>query len=704
MLNNVIGQTESWHASTFVRSWLGPLPVTRRLIIAVLVMVLIAVFVNVQVRYDQGQVWKASPEVTEIDGAMSFSTADAPYFLGQAAAAKKGLSPGEYERNRAYPQNETAYQQRKDALSDKRPLLSQLISWLSLSHSPKELLTASHTILLITSGLTALMITLAFGVTGYWLEGAVAAVGGGLSSAYLVRSSFGRIDTDQLNLGLMYLMFALVMLSAKSRTAISSIIWAISAGIIAKIFMAWYGKPELIWLAMAAYLWLLLAMRKEIKVAILCLLAFYALTPFSLLISPPVGYLQDSITAGNFLFPNIVATITETARVSLAEILISLAGSVEMGLVCLIGLVLWGIRHPVMAVAYGPLSAFALLNFVLGNRAIFYSAPFFWFGAGFLITSATRFIVCTAIPSSNSQKELPPIKQFASIASAALAMIIAWLNSPTDYVPRPSFSKPILQGLTKINGLAEFDSSVVASWWDYGYASLFLNQLPTLHDGGSHSQTGPTTHFFAYAMLSPDQSETTNILRFLSINGKNELRNYETKRDLFARIEQPTSEPVPEIFLVLTNEMAGWIGSISKLANWDIETGDALIPQNNNGKEYVNYIRLGCDYRGFPVRFACGNISFDFDRGLMNDAPTIVGWARARDGFAQDVRRYSADATFGVQSLQIDNRLSSQLMHRQLYDSSFNKLYHLGLIEAPGITLVYDNYPHIRIYRIAGTD
>ena len=51
---------------------------------------------------------------------------------------------------------------------------------------------------------------------------AAAAIGGGLSSAYLVRSSFGRIDTDQLNLGLMYLMFGLVMLSARSKKGVAS--------------------------------------------------------------------------------------------------------------------------------------------------------------------------------------------------------------------------------------------------------------------------------------------------------------------------------------------------------------------------------------------------------------------------------------------------------------------------------------------------
>ena len=66
---------------------------TRGLILAALVMALIAVFANVKVRNDQGQIWKANPEVTEIAGAMSFSTADAPYYLGHAVMAKRGNHP-----------------------------------------------------------------------------------------------------------------------------------------------------------------------------------------------------------------------------------------------------------------------------------------------------------------------------------------------------------------------------------------------------------------------------------------------------------------------------------------------------------------------------------------------------------------------------------------------------------------------------------
>ena len=703
MLTALFDRLESWHSTRFARPWLDPLPITRGLVLAALMMALIAVFANVKVRYDQGQIWKANPEVTEIAGAMSFSTADAPYFLGNAAFAEKGLPLDEYARKRNYPNAETAYQQRPDdAPPAKRPLLSTLISLLSPSDSPGDLLTAGHTILIVSAGVTAVMIMLAFGATGYWLEGAVAAIGGGLSSAYLVRSSFGRIDTDQLNLGLMYLMFGLVMLSARSKTAVVTLLWAVAAGATANIFMAWYGKPELIWMAIAAYAWLLAVLRKDLKIAALCLLLFYALAPVSLPNPFESAYVQDNLAVGDFLFPNTFTTITEVARISLPDILVSATGSVEMGLVCLIGLGLWVIRHPVMAFAYGPLAAFALLNFVLGNRAVFYSAPILWFGAAFLVTCTTRFIA-QSVQSKGEEAALPMgMSQTASVASATLALIIAWVNAPTDYLPRPSFPKPVLEGMIKLDSIATSRPSVVASWWDYGYASLFLNDLPTLHDGGS--QVGPTTHLFAQALLAPDQARTIGTLQFLTSKGHDGVRQHTSRASLFADFDQPAAGPVPDIYLVLTNQMAGWIGSISKLGNWDIETGQPEIPKNNNGKAYVDYIGLGCNYRGFPARVACGNISFDFERGLMNDAPAIVGWTRARDGFAVDVRRYSADATFGVQSLQTNNRLSSQLMHHQLYNSSFNKLYHQGVIEVPGITLVYDNYPHIRIYRIAGKD
>ena len=49
------------------------------------------------------------------------------------------------------------------------------------------------------------------------------------------------------------------------------LIWAVAAGINAKIFMAWYGKPELIWMAIVARMATYHA-AEDVKIVVLCLL------------------------------------------------------------------------------------------------------------------------------------------------------------------------------------------------------------------------------------------------------------------------------------------------------------------------------------------------------------------------------------------------------------------------------------------------
>ena len=83
------------------------------------------------------------------------------------------------------------------------------------------------------------------GAAGYWIEGGVAAIGGGLCSTYLVRSSIGRIDTDQLNLGFMYLMFGLIIFAGRARTRAHALGWCVAGGLTANLFMWWY-EPILI--------------------------------------------------------------------------------------------------------------------------------------------------------------------------------------------------------------------------------------------------------------------------------------------------------------------------------------------------------------------------------------------------------------------------------------------------------------------------
>ena len=64
----------------------------------------------------------------------------------------------------------------------------------------------------------------------------MAAAGGGLSLAYYWRSSIGRIDTDQLNLGFMYLIFALICAQVSPKNFKISPFFTAVAGVFAQIY------------------------------------------------------------------------------------------------------------------------------------------------------------------------------------------------------------------------------------------------------------------------------------------------------------------------------------------------------------------------------------------------------------------------------------------------------------------------------------
>ena len=80
----------------------------------------------------------------------------------------------------------------------------------------------------------------------------------------------------------------------------------------------------------------------------------------------------------------------------------------------------------------------------------------------------------------------------------------------------------------------------------------FLNELPTIHDGGR--QNTPSTHFFARALLSPQQSEMVGILRFLAKNKYDAINDFDLCFGTGTSVEVSLlTGPLPDIsLLVLT--------------------------------------------------------------------------------------------------------------------------------------------------------
>ena len=98
----------------------------------------------------------------------------------------------------------------------------------------------------------------------------------------------------------------------------------------------------------------------------------------------------------------------------------------------------------------------------------------------------------------------------------------------------------------------------------------------------------------------------------------------------------------------------------------------------------------------------CAGASIDLEKGLLNGVPLLAGWAHARDGTQVRRRSFDHGGDLAIQIVQTGGRINAFLLHQQLFESTFNELYHLGQIDHPSISLHYDDYPHIRIYKVDG--
>ncbi len=250
-----------WHKSVIgaqpcLPAWFMPLSGRFYLLIAA-AMLMLAAAVNYDIRARQFDAWQAHPAITHLDGMPMFSNADAPYFLGIAAALKRGETAASFEAGRNFSNGAgTSRHERHEGFATVRdaPLLSVIIAIMAEDASPAAIVKAGHALIPVTAALTAVMIAFTFGIIGYWGEGAVAALGGGLSFAYLSRSAAGRIDTDQLNLGLVYLLFGLAYWVGTIKGRIKGLLAAGIMGVAAYVFMWWYAKPELIIMPVIALL------------------------------------------------------------------------------------------------------------------------------------------------------------------------------------------------------------------------------------------------------------------------------------------------------------------------------------------------------------------------------------------------------------------------------------------------------------------
>lgn len=696
-----------------------------RFVVGAMVLILLAGLINYDTRQSQWEAWTANPDAYFVDGSPLVSTTDAGYFLSYARDYRNGSAKDGFEVNRFYPDKTEAYSAATnpdytppadhDVKAGDVPLLSVLIAVSADWFGDGDLLTAANLMLPITGLLTAMAVAGMFWAAGYPAEGAVAGTGFGLSATYLIRTSVGRIDTDQLVVFFLALSVSFILLAARERNISRQLGFVLLAALAAISLEWWYPQPLFLVLLPLLAGFAIFTHQLDVKRAVGATAAFILATnPFvvipafwsffvqvmSRVFGISVSSGDGSVPVSPLNFPDTFTTVTELGRISIMETLHYVTANPTIGVVGCIGFVLFLIIKPSRGLVFLPFFIIGLMSITLGRRFAFYGGPFIWFGAAWIGLSLVRLVASTLDKSadqSDDQSGKPKsfVTSGAVLVAAAGGVLLTAAGSFINYVPRPSFPAPIVSTFAQMEKLDQGQGGIVTTWWDYGYLLHYKSGLATLHDGGT--QTTPRTFLVARGMVSPNPAELIQTAKFIAAEGTHGLeQNYGSAQQLVQAI---TTAEMPDkpLYLMFTSQMSNWYTTMATLGLHNVVSGQGPSQSTLNG---YGYRSLDCRYDA-PNKFNCRQGLLDVTHGTLDGKPLIKKTVETINGRVTNFKDYDNNGLFVLNIARLgDGGLRMTLVPQPTWNSAFNMLFDLGVYDESRLELVMDNYPHARVYRI----
>ena len=654
-------------------------------------------------------IWDKNPSIFSTEGEPRLRTGDPAYFIKNAQYLKSGILPARYMEKMYFPSLSG------DIKKINAPPLSHLISYFAKDESLNEIVKAGNRLVLISSVITTIGIFFLFYVIGRPFEGVIASLGGGITTEYFNRSSIGYIDTDMLNLFFMYFMFAMIYLSSKNNSWFKSITFVVVSGLIAKIFYLWYPKSELILISFSSLVFLTAVNTKNWKRVLTNSMIFIFLSDpqiylnsLNILNNPYLkNYLSANVNSIDLVdrsylsFNNIFRYVGELNSISLSD-LIKLEGSIFLGILCLIGIALWGMTYPVIFMGFAPLIFFLLLSIFVGQRALFYSLPFFWFGFGYFM----NFMIFKVIKFKKLLINHNLINIFSSLILISFTVFAT--GGIKKKVGLTIIESSTTKAFIKMNEIVEDRSnSVLVTPWSYGYESILYNDLPILIHPGS--PTSPRHYFISRAYTALDLKETSLILNYVASGNVEKINDKEI--DTFQKLSNDIyshDKNDLDIFMILTDQQRFWLKSDGATAYWDIEKNKPYFFDELTAFDIFNLIEIDCDDLDpktlTTICYDYGSkeeVPVNLALGLWGGEPLLKRVVQVANGKIEINEEYeNAEGNYVFQIIKnLDNNTSQlYLLHEVVFRSSYNQLFHLN--ENQNFELVYDDYPYTKIYKV----
>ncbi|XDZ65634.1 hypothetical protein AB8880_12025 [Alphaproteobacteria bacterium LSUCC0684] len=676
-------------------------------------LILLAGLINYDARDSQWQEWQANKTVFFADGSPLVSTTDAGYFLSYARDYQEGKF--DFNQSRSWPDHAEEPSEVDGALDI--PLLSVIIRHLADVKYNGDLLMAGNAMIPLTAFLTAIAIGLCFWVAGFPAEGAIAGLGAGLSHAYFVRTSIGRIDTDQLILFFISLILGAILLACRQTDWRRGIFFILLAAGLFHLFHWWYDQGLFVLIFPLIVFLATLFSRLSFKSALIytgIFILFINPLSFASAVEPQIfGFLDriglysvNLVETSVLAFPDPYETIIELSDINFFKMLVNIFGSPWIGLAGLVSFGIWAVIFPVQATVFLPFLTIGLFSNIIGQRFAFYAAPILWFGFGWMILSLLRIL--RQILRQNTQNDenytTKSLASYLPVIGIGLATILlaAMLQLDIAYhrglkSPNPSFPAQVVEGFTKLGAYDNGRGGVIASWWDYGYLGHFKSGLPTLHDPGN--QRSPRAYIIGRGFVDKNPNMLINGLRFIAQEGNKGIKSNSSSLTLFeaAISSRPDNPPDKPIYIVVTEKMGGWLYSMARNGLHDLERNQA--PSTDLMNEH-GYYRLRCIQSSEHI-LECGDKTFNLLNGTVDNEPVLARLVQTENGFGRQNRDYGRPGWHTVLLEKVDNRETRLfLIPNRHWISTFNQLYRLGLYDRNRLELIIDQYPDFRVYEV----
>ena len=119
----------------------------------------------------------------------------------------------------------------------------------------------------------------------------------------------------------------------------------------------------------------------------------------------------------------------------------------------------------------------------------------------------------------------------------------------------------------------------------------------------------------------------------------------------------------------------------------------------------LSYNFISCIDTSTPGMVTCNNSPIDLNNGLIDRRPVLNLVAEAKDGMIFGVKRFRDNALNVFQIMKdIDGKSTRvAILHKELFLSAYNQMFHLGRFDTKNFKLVYDDYPNVRIFELLPT-